>query len=69
MDIFRMGGGGGGLTLFSSFWGCFFLTPQRLFVDENSTKSQNVTPKNDHFDTKIYSVPCKVLVWYAGTRF
>ena len=28
-----------------------------LFVDENSTKCQNVTPKNDHFVTKICSCP------------
>ena len=29
---------GGDSTLFFSFWRCFFLTSEKLFVDENSTK-------------------------------
>ena len=36
---------GGGSTPFHSFWGCFFLTSQKPFEDENSTKSQNYPQK------------------------
>ena len=40
---------------------CIFVENlSKLFVDENSTKSQNVPPKNDQFVTKIYNLPCKL---------
>ena len=34
------------MDTFYSFWGCFFLTSEKLFVDENGTKCRNLTPKN-----------------------
>ena len=50
-------GGGGGSTPFYSFWGCFFLTSQKLFVDENSTKSQNYPPKMINLSPKFIISP------------
>ena len=49
--------GGGGSTPFYSFWGCFFLTSQKLFVDENSTKSQNYPPKMINLSPKFIIYP------------
>ena len=48
---------GGGSTPFYSFWGCFFLTSQKLFVDENSTKSQNYPPKMINLSPKFIISP------------
>ena len=42
MDTFRKGEGG---------------AQQKLFLDENSTKNQNLAPKNDHFYTNSYNFP------------
>ena len=40
-----------------SFWGCFFLTSQKLFVDENSTTSQNYPPKMINLSPKFIISP------------
>ena len=49
--------GGGGSTPFHSFWGCFFLTSQKPFEDENSTKSQNYPPKMINLAPKFIIYP------------
>ena len=44
MDIFCMGGGGG-LKFIPLLLGLFYLTSQKLFLDENSTTSQKLPTK------------------------
>ena len=55
MDTFRTGGGAQPHSI--AFGGVFFLTSQKPFEDENSTKSQNYPPKMINLAPKFIIYP------------